>query len=92
MLRVFAAVPFILLFVGSSPTWADDCYPHCDWSHDYGPYDFTYIRPGLFAYPICGPRQDCSPHLRYTYQRGYPLRERIIIRPRSRPVAVRPRP
>jgi hypothetical protein len=92
MLRVFAVVLFTLLFFGSNTAWADDCYPHCDWNHDFGPYDFTFKRLGLFAYPICGPRQECSPYLRYVYQRGYPLRERIIIRPRSRPVAVSPRP
>lgn len=44
---------------------AADCYPYCDYNHYYGPYDFTYVRPGLFAYPRCGPRGECSPTLDY---------------------------
>jgi hypothetical protein len=53
MLRysAFAALGFCLL--GSDAVWAGDCSPHCDYWHYYGPYDFSYIRPGLFAYPIC---------------------------------------
>jgi hypothetical protein len=87
MLRIFPAVLFSLLFFGLSPARAEvECFPHCDYWHDYGPYDFTYIRPGLFGYPICGPRGDCAPYLVYTYQRGYHLRKRVTIRARPRPV------
>ena len=90
MVGLFAAVLFGLLFFGSSPASAEDCYPHCDYWHDYGPYDFTYRRPGLYGYPICSPRGDCAPYLAYTYQRGYRLRKSVTIRMRSRPVAPRP--
>jgi hypothetical protein len=65
---------------------AQDCTPHCGYIHDYGPYDFTYIRPGLFGYALCHPNGDCLPHLAYSYS-GYPAypRGRITIRTRSRP-------
>ncbi len=70
MMRVFAAVLFGLLLFGLDPAWAEvECFPHCDYWHDYGPYDFTYKQPGLFGYPICGPRGDCLPYLTYMYQR-----------------------
>ena|SRR6266498_2547896 len=42
MMRVFAAVLFGLLLFGLDPAWAEvECFPHCDYWHDYGPYDFT---------------------------------------------------
>jgi hypothetical protein len=52
---------------GASAASAAECYPHCDYNHYYGPYDFSYIRPGLYAYPVCGPRGRCAPHLVYGY-------------------------
>jgi hypothetical protein len=42
---------------------AAECYPHCDYNHCYGPSDFTYVRPGLYGHPVCGPRGECSPNL-----------------------------
>jgi hypothetical protein len=66
MLRLAAAGFFVLLFMGTRPAPAAECYPHCDYNHYYGPYDFTYVRPGLFGYPRCGPRGDCSPVLDYS--------------------------
>jgi hypothetical protein len=91
MLRIFSAFVFGAVFFGGSLAWADDCYPHCDFWHDYGPYDFTYIRPGLYGYPICGPLGDCSPHLGYVYPGGYRYRKSITVRSRSRAVSP-PRP
>jgi hypothetical protein len=41
------------------------CYPHCDYVHYYGPFDLSYIRPGLIGYPQCGPQGDCAPHLAF---------------------------
>ncbi len=42
------------------------CFPHCDYTAYYGPYDFTYGKPGLFGYPQqCGPQGNCAPHLAY---------------------------
>jgi hypothetical protein len=87
MMRLFAAVLFSLLFFGLNPASAEvQCFPHCDYWHDYEPYDFTYKRPGLFGYPICGPRGDCLPYLKYSYQGGYRFQKRVTIRARPRPV------
>ena len=82
MLRLFAAVLFAFVFFGCAARAEVECYPHCDYWHDYGPYDFTYKRPGLFGYPICDVRGNCAPYLRYTYQRGYAPRKSITIRVR----------
>ena len=86
MMRVFTAIILGFLFFCSA-AWAEvECYPHCDYWHYYGPYDFSYKRPGLFGYPICDARGNCSPYLRYTYQRGYAPRKTIIIHPGPRRV------
>jgi hypothetical protein len=83
MPKVFAAALWGLLVLGCSPAAARiDCTPNCDYVHDYGPYDFTYMRPGLYGFPRCGPSGDCSPYLAYTAPRT-----RVIIRPRPRTVA-----
>jgi hypothetical protein len=82
--RIFAIAAFGALF--GSAAWAEvDCHPHCDYWHYYGPYDFTYKRPGLFGYPVCDARGNCAPYLRYTYQRGYAPRKSVTIRVRPRP-------
>jgi hypothetical protein len=62
---------FLLAFLafcgtGMSSASAAECYPHCDYTHYYGPLDFTYIHPGLFGYPLCDPRGNCSPQLAYS--------------------------
>jgi hypothetical protein len=67
---------------------AQDCFPHCDYTHDYGPYDFTYIRPGLYGYAFCARSGECAPYLAYSYS-GYP-RGRITIRTRVRPLVMHP--
>jgi hypothetical protein len=54
------------LFAEAPAVQAAECYPHCDYNHYYGPADFTYVRPGLYGYPVCGPRGECSPHLVYS--------------------------
>jgi hypothetical protein len=59
-----ALLAFVL--AGTGPAMAQQCIPRCDYSHYYGPYDFTYAKPGLFGYPRCGPQGDCAPHLAYT--------------------------
>ncbi len=53
MPRLFAAALFGVIAFASSPAGAVECYRHCDYTHDYGPYDFTYVRPGLFGFPLC---------------------------------------
>ena len=67
---------------------AAECYPHCDYNHDYGPYDFSYIRPGLYAYPVCGPRGACAPYLVYGNS-GVRSGNIIVTFPR-RPRTIRP--
>jgi hypothetical protein len=72
---------------GTGPVSAAECFPHCDYTHYYGPFDFTYVEPGLFGYPLCGQRGNCAPQLAYStsgFRRG-----RITVRfPRL--TAVRP--
>ncbi len=72
--------------VSPGPARAEQlCYPHCDYTHYYGPFDFTYIQPGLFAWPHCGPQGDCAPHLAYTTGVRRPA-GRITVRfPRAMP-------
>jgi len=62
-----AALLFGLWLSGPAVASATECAPHCDRSHDYGPYDFTYVRPGLYGYPVCDSNGNCSPHLIYRY-------------------------
>lgn len=82
MSRLLAAVA--LLVLGSMPARAEyDCHPYCDFVHYYGPQDFSYIRPGLYLYPRCGPRGSCSPHLIAAHPRR-PI-GRVIVRSRSAP-------
>jgi len=86
-LPVFAAAAVCGL-LGSSPAAAEiDCTPYCDFNHYYGPHDFTYVRPGLFLYPYCGPTGDCSPYLVSSSRRYL---GRITVRRFARPA--RPRP
>jgi hypothetical protein len=61
--RIIMAVPALLL-LGSS-VLAEDCAPTCDYHHDYGPYNFSYVRPGLVGYPICDQAGNCLPYLTY---------------------------
>ncbi|MGZ9086435.1 MAG: hypothetical protein ACXW3R_13060 [Rhodoplanes sp.] len=64
----FAATLFVgvLVFVaGSNPAAPQSrlsCYPYCDYTHYYGPYDYRYIRQGLYCYPLCGPDGVCRPN------------------------------
>jgi hypothetical protein len=61
-----ATLPEAAITLGSGAAVAEVCAPHCDYNHYYGPYDFTYARPALFAWPRCGAGGDCAPHLAYT--------------------------
>jgi hypothetical protein len=80
MLRVVAFALLGLALFSPAPASARiECAPHCDYNHDYGPYDFTYIRPGLYGYPRCNARGECLPYLGYVY--SYP-RYSITIRTR----------
>jgi len=61
---------------------AVECYPHCDYSHYYGPLDFNYVRPGLYGYPRCGPRGRDRDTARATLGQGLA----VSAFPRSVPV------
>jgi hypothetical protein len=82
MFRYFASAILGFFLFGSGTVLAEDCSPHCDYWHNYGPYDFSYIKPGMLGYPICDQQGKCSPYLVYTYPgRRY---GRITIRPASK--------
>jgi hypothetical protein len=84
MLRFFATANLVLFLIGSDTVLAEDCSPHCDYWHNYGPYDFSYIRPGLIGYPICDQRGNCSPHLIYIYPDHQHGRVTVTVRPLSK--------
>jgi len=74
----FAFAFLVFASLGTGAVAAEECVPHCDYRHYYGPVDFTYIQPGLFGYPLCGPRGNCSERLVYSttgFRRG-----RITVR------------
>jgi hypothetical protein len=83
MRRFFAVGMFSLFVFGVGAVSAADCSAHCDYWHYYGPYDFGYIESGLFGYPRCDARGNCSPRLDYVYS-GH-RHGRITIRPVPRP-------
>jgi hypothetical protein len=88
MSRVSAAAVSVLLLLAAGPAAAEiGCAPYCDFTHYYGPHDFTYVRPGLYLYPRCGPSGYCSPYLVSSSARRY---GRITVRSIARPL--RPRP
>ncbi len=76
--------------ITASPAFAIECAPYCDYTHDYGPYDLSWKRPGLYAFPVCAPNGECAPRAarvyspvsgwRYWSYRGV----RITVRPRNR--------
>jgi hypothetical protein len=84
MLKALAAANLGLLLLGSGTVFAEECSPHCDYWHNYGPYDFSYIRPGLIGYPICDQRGNCSPNLIYIYSDHQHGRVTITVRPLSK--------
>jgi len=53
---------FAVATLAASSAVALDCAPYCDFTHDYGPYDLTWARPGLYAFPVCGPSGNCAPY------------------------------
>ena len=81
MPRLIAAA--ILLALLPSAALAEvDCAPNCDFTHYYGPYDYTWVRPGLFLYARCGPSGYCSPYvISSSHYRG-----RVTIRRFAQPV------
>jgi len=95
-LRAAALAALLLCLCGSSPASAYDCTPYCDFNHDYGPYDFTYLHspyayehfyPGLVLFPQCGPSGNCSPQLVRSWPR---YRGVVTVRPFVRRTVPRP--
>jgi hypothetical protein len=73
----FTCVLLGAILAGTGAAVAEQyCFPHCDYVHYYGPFDLSYIRPGLTGYPQCGPHGDCAPHL----ADAPPRRGRITVR------------
>ena len=82
MSRLIAAAALLLAVVPTAALAEVDCSPYCDFTHDYGPYDYTWVRPGLFAYPRCDPSGYCSPYvISSSHYRG-----RVTIRRLAQPV------
>jgi hypothetical protein len=67
MTRILAATVFGLAMLAAGAASAENCGNHCDFWHNYGPYDYSYISPGLLGYPICDRAGNCAPHLAYVY-------------------------
>jgi hypothetical protein len=66
MPNYFGLACLAFLLTGTNAVLAQQaCSPHCDYTHYYGPLDFSYAQPGLFGHPHCGPQGDCAPHLSY---------------------------
>jgi hypothetical protein len=60
MLRYFAAALLGVFCFGTPAVLAVDCFPHCDFYSNYGPY---VIGPSLYCNPRCGLEGNCSPFL-----------------------------
>jgi hypothetical protein len=82
---------FALAISVASPAVAIECAPYCDYTHDYGPYDLSWKRPGLYAFPLCAPNGECAPRAAHVYSpvSGWPYYwpyrgVRITVRPRLR--------
>jgi hypothetical protein len=87
MPRILTVAAACMLLSAPGVAFAYDCAPHCDYVHDYGPYDFSWVSRGLVGYPLCGPDGSCSPHLVYRqFGRPWPG---ITIRVRPTPRGVR---
>src|SRR5215813_6644695 len=83
MLKLITAAIVAVLAFAPGPACAEvDCAPNCDFVHYYGPYDYTWVRPGLFLHARCGPSGFCSPHL----IRSSRYRGSVTIRSFGRPL------
>jgi hypothetical protein len=79
-----------LTLCSAAPVLAGECFPYCDYNHNYGPYDFTYVKPGLWGHATCGPNGNCLPRLSYSVSGRVP-RGNIEVRSLRRPWNVPPR-
>jgi len=83
---IVAAIAAALAFTTGPAAAEVGCAPNCDFTHYYGPYDYTWVRPGLFVFALCGPSGYCSPHL----IRSSRYRGTVTIRTLARPLRRRP--
>jgi hypothetical protein len=84
MLKVLPPAILFVLVWASGVALAYDCAPHCDYVHDYGPYDFSWVAPGLVGSPLCDRQGSCSPYLVYRrFGHPWPGIE-ITVRPTHR--------
>ena len=85
MPRLIVAALALIFGLASQPAAAEvDCAPNCDFTHYYGPYDYTWVRPGLYRYAYCGASGNCSPYVISSSR----FRGRVtvrLVRPRPRP-------
>jgi hypothetical protein len=59
---VAAAIIGLMSGFAASPAAAYvDCYPYCDFTHDYSPADRQWERPGKFCHPRCDRLGNCAP-------------------------------
>lgn len=65
MLRYLATALLGLLCFETSAASAVDCFPHCDFYNNYGPY---VMGPTLYCNPRCALQGNCSPFLVCTQQ------------------------
>ena len=88
----FAIRSSLFALLIASPAFAIECAPYCDYTHDYGPYDLSWKRPGRYAFPVCAPNGECAPRAVHVYSPvsgwpwwSYPSRDvRITVRPRRK--------
>jgi len=76
----------LCILVGASGTAFayNDCAPHCDYVHDYGPSDLSWVASGLVGYPVCDWQGNCSPHQVYRRFGRSPPGIIITVRPTHR--------
>jgi hypothetical protein len=91
MLKLLPPTILCALVWSSGAAFAYDCAPYCDYVHDYGPYDLSWVAPGLVGYPVCDRQGNCSPHLVYRRFGRTRLGITITVRPtyRTRPLVRR---
>jgi hypothetical protein len=58
MLRDFAAALLGVFCLGTTAALALDCFPHCDFYNNYGPY---VLGPSLYCNPRCDLQGNCTP-------------------------------
>ena len=76
MLRLITAtiLGWLCFGSGSASAQAAGCAPNCAFYHNYGPYDLSYIRPGLVGVPVCDRDGNCQLRIFSYYVNGHPAK------------------